>query len=328
MTNLVATGIAGTGLCLPENRVTNEDLTRVIDTTDEWITKRTGIRERRWVEDGVQCSDLATGAAREALANAGLEAGDLDLIVVGTVSGDLVFPAVACQVQHNLGATCAAFDVNAACTGFLTAMQVGSTHIAAGLAKNVLVIGAEVLSRMVNKTDRGSAIIFGDGAGAAILQPFDVCGRGEILRSTLGADGSGHDMIAMPMGGTRHFHNMDSYVKEDHFIQLKGREVYRFAVQKMAELIRWAMEDIDQEDLCCVIPHQVNQRIIEGALDRLDWDQSKVMVNIDRYGNTSAASVPIALHEALEEGRIQEGKYVVLVAFGAGLTWGGSLLRW
>jgi 3-oxoacyl-[acyl-carrier-protein] synthase-3 len=328
MTNLVATGIAGTGLCLPENRVTNEDLTRVIDTTDEWITKRTGIRERRWVEDGVQCSDLATGAAREALANAGLEAGDLDLIVVGTVSGDLVFPAVACQVQHNLGATCAAFDVNAACTGFLTAMQVGSTHIAAGLAKNVLVIGAEVLSRMVNKTDRGSAIIFGDGAGAAILQPFDVCGRGEILRSTLGADGSGHDMIAMPMGGTRHFHNMDSYVKEDHFIQLKGREVYRFAVQKMAELIRWAMEGIDQEDLCCVIPHQVNQRIIEGALDRLDWDQSKVMVNIDRYGNTSAASVPIALHEALEEGRIQEGKYVVLVAFGAGLTWGGSLLRW
>jgi 3-oxoacyl-[acyl-carrier-protein] synthase-3 len=300
----------------------------VIDTTDEWITKRTGIRERRWVEDGVQCSDLATGAAREALANAGLEAGDLDLIVVGTVSGDLVFPAVACQVQHNLGATCAAFDVNAACTGFLTAMQVGSTHIAAGLAKNVLVIGAEVLSRMVNKTDRGSAIIFGDGAGAAILQPFDVCGRGEILRSTLGADGSGHDMIAMPMGGTRHFHNMDSYVKEDHFIQLKGREVYRFAVQKMAELIRWAMEGIDQEDLCCVIPHQVNQRIIEGALDRLDWDQSKVMVNIDRYGNTSAASVPIALHEALEEGRIQEGKYVVLVAFGAGLTWGGSLLRW
>ncbi|MDP6368046.1 MAG: 3-oxoacyl-[acyl-carrier-protein] synthase III C-terminal domain-containing protein, partial [Planctomycetota bacterium] len=151
---------------------------------------------------------------------------------------------------------------------------------------------------------------------------------GEILRSTLGADGSGHDLIALPMGGTRHFHNMDSYVKEDHFIQLKGREVYRFAVQKMAELIRWAMEGIDQEDLCCVIPHQVNQRIIEGALDRLDWDQSKVMVNIDRYGNTSAASVPIALHEALEQGRIQDGKYVVLVAFGAGLTWGGSLLRW
>ncbi len=328
MTNLVAAGIAGTGLCLPENRVTNDDLARVIDTSDEWISKRTGIRERRWVEDGVQCSDLATGAARQALANAGLEASDLDLIVVGTVSADFVFPAVACQVQHSLGATCAAFDVNAACTGFLTAMQVGSTHIAAGQAKNVLVIGTEALSRMVNKTDRGSAIIFGDGAGAAILQPFDVCGRGEILRSTLGADGSGHDLIAIPMGGTRHFHNMDSYVKEDHFIQLKGREVYRFAVQKMAELIRWAMEGIDQDDLCCVIPHQVNQRIIEGALDRLDWDQSKVMVNIDRYGNTSAASVPIALHEALEQGRIQEGKYVVLVAFGAGLTWGGSLLRW
>ena len=328
MTNLVAAGIAGTGLCLPENRVTNDDLARVIDTSDQWISKRTGIRERRLVEDGVQCSDLATGAARQALANAGLEASDLDLIVVGTVSADFVFPAVACQVQHSLGATCAAFDVNAACTGFLTAMQVGSTHIAAGQAKNVLVIGTEALSRMVNKTDRGSAIIFGDGAGAAILQPFDVCGRGEILRSTLGADGSGHDLIAIPMGGTRHFHNMDSYVKEDHFIQLKGREVYRFAVQKMAELIRWAMEGIDQDDLCCVIPHQVNQRIIEGALDRLDWDQSKVMVNIDRYGNTSAASVPIALHEALEQGRIQEGKYVVLVAFGAGLTWGGSLLRW
>ncbi|HIG88061.1 MAG TPA: ketoacyl-ACP synthase III [Planctomycetes bacterium] len=328
MTNLIAAGIAGTGLCLPERRVTNDELAKVIDTSDEWIIKRTGIRERRWVEDGVQCSDLATGAAREALANAGIKASDLDLIVVGTVSGDCVFPAVACQVQHNLGATCAAFDVNAACTGFLTAMQVGSTHISAGLAKSVLVIGSEALSRMVNKTDRGSAIIFGDGAGAAILQPFDVCGRGEILRSTLGADGSGHDLIALPMGGTRHFHNMDSYVKEDHFIQLKGREVYRFAVQKMAELIRWAMEGIDQDDLCCVIPHQVNQRIIEGALDRLDWDQSKVMVNIDRYGNTSAASVPIALHEALEQGRIQEGKYVVLVAFGAGLTWGGSLLRW
>ncbi|MDE0905349.1 MAG: ketoacyl-ACP synthase III [Planctomycetota bacterium] len=328
MTKIQTAGIAGTGICLPDQLITNDDLAQIIDTNDEWITKRTGIRERRWVEDGVNCSDLATGAGRQALANAGLKAEDLDLIVVGTISGDLVFPSVACQVQHNLGATCSAFDVSAACTGFLTAMQVASTHIAAGLAKNVLVIGTEALSRMLDKTDRGSAIIFGDGAGAAVLQPFDICKRGEILRSTLGADGSGHGLIAMPMGGTSHFHNMDSYVSDEHFIKLKGREVYRFAVHKMAELIRWAMEGIDEEDLCCVIPHQVNQRIIEGALDRLDWNQDKVMINIQRYGNTSAASVPIAFHEALEEGRLQEGKYVVLVAFGAGLTWGANLLRW
>lgn len=328
MTILIPAGIAGTGLCLPERRVTNDDLAKVIDTNDEWIFQRTGIRERRWVEDGVQCSDLATGAGRQALANAGIEAGDLDLIVLGTVSGDLVFPSVACQVQENLGASCAAFDVNAACTGFLTALQVGTTHIAAGQAKNVLVIGTEALSRMVNKTDRGSAIIFGDGAGAVVLQPSDVCGQGEILRSILGADGSGHDLIALPMGGTKHFHNMDSYSADEHYIQLKGRDVYRFAVNKMAEMVRWAMEGIDEDDLCCVVPHQVNQRIIEGALDRLGWSQDKVMVNIERYGNTSAASVPIAFHEALEEGRFEKGKYVVLVAFGAGLTWGATLLRW
>lgn len=328
MTDLIPAGIAGTGLCLPDRRVTNDDLAQVIDTNDEWIVQRTGIRERRWLEDGVQCSDLATGAARQAIANAGIESSDLDLIVLGTVSGDFVFPSVACQVQDNLGANCAAFDVNAACTGFLTALQVGSTHISAGQAKNVLVIGTEALSRMVDKTDRGSAIIFGDGAGAVVLQPAKVCGRGEILRSTLGADGSGHDLIALPMGGTKHFHNMESYCAEEHFIQLKGRDVYRFAVNKMAEMIRWGLEGIDEDDLCCVVPHQVNKRIIEGALDRLGWSQDKVMVNIDSYGNTSAASVPIAFHEALEQGRLVEGKYVILVAFGAGLTWGATLIRW
>jgi 3-oxoacyl-[acyl-carrier-protein] synthase-3 len=330
MTQLQPVGIAGTGLCVPSRRVTNDDLAKVMDTNDEWITQRTGIRERRWIEDDRNCSDLATDAARQALEASGLAVDDLDMIVLGTVSGDCVFPSVACQVQENLGAkNAAAFDVNAACTGFLTALHTAQAFIASGTARNVLAIGTEALSRIVDKTDRGSAIIFGDGAGAAVLRRHEECGQGEILKTHLGSDGSGHDLIILPMGGSAHFHNMPSYDPSKHFIQLKGREVYRFAVNKMAEMIRWAMDGLDPDDVCCIVPHQVNQRIIEGALERLDSvDEQKVVVNIDRYGNTSAGSVPIALHEANERGLLIPGKYVVLVAFGAGLNWGATLIRW
>jgi 3-oxoacyl-[acyl-carrier-protein] synthase-3 len=329
MPSLVRAGIAGTGHAVPTRVITNDDLAEIVDTSDEWITQRTGIKERRWVDEGQNASDLAVAAAEQALADAGLQAEDVDMIVLGTVSADLRFPANACLVQERLGATnAAAFDVSAACTGFLTALHTAESFVAAGRAKVVLAIGVEALSRMVDLTDRGSCIIFGDGAGAAVVRRWQDCEQGEILKSRLGSDGSGANLIVAPMGGTAAWHNMPGYVKEEDFIHLKGREVYRFAVTKMTEMVRWACEGYDEDDVCLLVPHQVNMRIIEASLDRLGWSVDRCMVNIDRYGNTSAASVPIALHEAREAGRMQKGKLVVLVAFGAGLTWGATLIRW
>jgi 3-oxoacyl-[acyl-carrier-protein] synthase III len=329
MTNIERVGIAGTGLSVPDRVMSNDDFAKVVDTNDEWITQRTGIKERRWLSDGENGSDLAFKSAQQAMENAGVTADQIDLIVVGTISADMRFPANACLIQARLEAkNAAAFDVSAACTGFLTALHTAEAFVASGRAKVVLAIGVEALSRMVNMEDRGSCILFGDGAGAAILRPWSECEQGEILKSRLGADGEGCDFIAAPMGGTANWHTAPSYVAEEDFIQLKGREVYRFAVTKMTKMIKWAMEGHDPDDVCLLVPHQVNMRIIEASLDRLDWSVDRCMINIERYGNTSAASVPIALHEAVEAGRMQKGKLVILVAFGAGLTWGATLLRW
>lgn len=329
MSSRVRVGIAGTGSYLPARVVPNSFFESVVDTSDEWIVQRTGIRERRFVGPDEATSDLALGAARGALESSGIDPKDLDLIIVGTISPDHMLPACALLLQRELGAKHAgAFDVNAACTGFLTAMNIAESFIAAGRAKRVLAIGAESLSRFLDLKDRTSCILFGDGGGAALLAPWEDCRQGEILKTTLGADGGGYEHIHMQGGGSRIPPTHESLDAGLHFIRVKGRETYRFAVQQMADTIEQMLAGHSYDDVTLVVPHQVNQRIIDAALERLGWNAEKVMINIDRYGNTSAASVPVALDEARRAGRIEKGKLVILVGFGAGLTWGGALLRW
>ena len=329
MTSRVRVGIAGTGSYMPERVVPNSYFEKIVDTSDEWIVQRTGIKERRFAAPDQATSDMAIEAAKAALESSGTRPEDLDLIILGTLTPDHLLPATAALVQHRLGATrAAAFDCNAACTGFMTALTTGEAFVASGRARRVLAIGAEALSRFVDFQDRTSCILFGDGAGAAVLAPWDECRQGEILRSTLGADGSGYEFIHMRGGGSRQPPTHSSIDGGDHFIRVRGREVFRFAVTKMSDLIAEMVEGHSYDELCLVVPHQVNQRIIESALERLGWSDEKVMVNIQRYGNTSAATVPVALDEARRTGRLEKGKLVVLVAFGAGLTWGGTLIRW
>ena len=329
MASRIRVGIAGTGAYVPERVVPNEWFEGRIETTDEWIVQRTGIRERRYAAEDQATSDLCVLAAEKAMLAAGVTAEDLDLIVVGTISPDFQLPSTAVLVQDRLGATKAgAFDVAAACSGFLTALHTVEAFIGAGRARCVLVIGAETLSRFLNFEDRSSCIIFGDGAGAAILLPHGECGQGEIMRTSLGADGSGYKFIHMPGGGTRKPATVESVQANDHKIQLQGRETFKFAVTRMSALIAEFMEDYEPSELGLIVPHQVNRRIIDAALDRLGMTDEKVMVNIQHYGNTSAASVPVALDEAIRAERAIPGKLIILVAFGAGLTWGGTLIRW
>jgi 3-oxoacyl-[acyl-carrier-protein] synthase-3 len=252
------------------------------------------------------------------------------MIILATVSGDhLGVPATSCIVQENLGAkNAAAFDIQAACTGFLYALSVGRQFIATGAYKNVLVIGGEGLSRIIDIYDRGTSIIFGDGAGAVLLQPHATCQQGLIEDITLGADGSGAQFITRPRGGAMEQITPEILSEGTHQLRMKGREVYRFAVGRMTELMAWAMEGQDMEELSMVVPHQVNKRILETATKKLDLPPEKVYINIDKYGNTSAGSVPVALCECLDSGKIEKGKLVVMAAFGAGLTWGGARLRW
>ncbi len=329
MTTRVRVGIAGLGSYAPERVMTNQDFERLVDTSDEWIVQRTGIRERRFAADDQATSDLCLVAARRALEAAGIGPEELDLVIVGTLTPDYLLPSCSCLVQHGLGARNAgAFDVAAACTGFLTALHAAEAFIAAGRARRVLAIGAETLSRFLDLSDRTSCILFGDAAGAAVVAPLEECRRGEVLRTRLGADGSAFEMIHMKGGGSRLPPSHETVERGEHFIRLRGREVYRFAVTKMADLIREMTAGFEPEEIGLIVPHQVNQRIIEAAMDRVGWPLDKVVSNIDRYGNTSAATVPVALDEAWRTGRLEPGKLVVLVAFGAGLTWGGSLLRW
>lgn len=329
MSHRVRVGIAGTGAYLPERAVPNSYFEGILDTSDEWIVQRTGIRERRYAAEDQATSDLCIEAAKRALEDSGIRPEDLDLVICGTLSPDYMLPSTACLIQDAIGAKNAgAFDLNAACTGFVTAFATGEAFVAAGRAKRVLVLGAETLSRFLNFGDRGSSILFGDGAGAAVLAPLEDCGQGEILKTTLGSDGSGYDYIHIPAGGARTPASGDTVEQNLHTIQLKGREVYRFAVSHMASLIQEMLEGHPEEELSLIVPHQVNRRIIDAALERCGMTDEKVMVNIQHYANTSAATVPIALDQARREARIEPGKLVVLVAFGAGLTWGGSLIRW
>ena len=320
--------IAGTGSYLPEKRLTNEDLATLVDTNDAWIVQRTGIRERRVVSEGESTATLATAAARRAIDAAGLQPADIDLVICATITPEMGFPSTACFVAHNLGMTTTpAFDLSAACSGFLYALETGASFIKTGHYKNVLVIGAETLSRITDYTDRSSCILFGDGAGAVVLQRSTDTGRG-LIYSSLHADGGGWEMLHHTPG-SRNPITAAMVDSRTHYIKIKGREVYKFAVQRFTELLEDALKkcELTHEQVKLLIPHQVNQRIIDSAVEKLGLPPEKAFVNIDKYGNTSAASIPIALDEAWKSGRIEKGDFLVFVAFGAGLTWANAVVR-
>ncbi|MDB5332554.1 MAG: fabH 1 [Phycisphaerales bacterium] len=320
--------IAGTGSFVPEKRLTNDDLSKMVDTNDEWIVQRTGIRERRVVSEGESTATLATAAARKALEAAGIEPKDLDLIVCGTISGEMVFPSTACFVAAALGLNSTpAFDISAACSGFLYTLQTGVSFIKSGLYRNVLVIGAETLSRLTDYTDRGSCILFGDGAGALVLQRSPDPKLG-VIYSSLHADGHGWEMLCCKPG-SRHPIGEALLAERNQYMKIRGREVYKFAVQRFEELIEDALRkcELKPEDVSLIVPHQVNQRIIDSAMHKLGLGMEKAYVNIDKYGNTSAASIPIAFDEAVRAGKINPGDVIVMVAFGAGLTWANAVVR-
>lgn len=329
MTAVRKVGIAGVGRYVPEKRLSNQDLEKLVDTSDEWIVQRTGIRERRIADKDQYTSTLAIEAARQALDDAGIKAEDLELIICATVTGDQPFPATACRVGLELGAKDAGgFDVAAACSGFVFASQVAANMIAAGQYSRVLVIGAEVLSRILDYSDRNTCVLFGDGAGAAIYTPLEDAKRGEYLGGSISMEGGAEDVLAQPGGGSRYPPSPETLEKGLQYMKMGGTKVFRFAVRVFASLVRDVVENYGKDEIGLIIPHQVNQRIIESAMEQAGLPMDMVFTNIDRYGNTSAASVPIALREAYDEGRLEKGKLVVIPAFGAGMAWGHLLLRW
>jgi len=322
--------ISGTGSYLPEKVLTNEDFEKIVDTSDEWITTRTGIKERRVAPEDWATSDLAEAAARKALEDAGIEAGDLDLIIVATITPDTLLPSAACWLQAKLEAHDAgAFDLSAACSGFVYGANVAWQFVGSGMYDHVLVVGAECLTRFTNYKDRTSCILFGDGAGAAVFSPSEDSAS-DILYGTLGADGRGADIMMTPAGGSRRPATRETVDNMEHCMVIRGRETYKFAVQKMADLVADGLDAVGMStaDLKWIIPHQVNTRILEGAVKRLGIPLEEIYINIDRVGNTSAASVPIALDEANRKGMLHRGDVVALVAFGGGLSWASIILRW
>ncbi|SDW01274.1 3-oxoacyl-[acyl-carrier-protein] synthase III [Marininema mesophilum] len=322
-------GILGTGSYLPERVLTNADLEKMVDTSDEWIVSRTGIRERRIASDEQASSDLAVEAAQRALDAAGITAEQLDLIVVGTVTPDMVFPATACLVQDRLGAKKAAtFDVSAACTGFIYGISVAAQFIQTGVYKHALVIGVDCLSRITNYTDRNTCVLFGDGAGATVLGPVNE-GEG-FLSFELGGDGAGGHLLKQEGGGSRMPASQETVANNLHTIAMNGREVFKFAVRVIGSSAEEALSKagLTKEDIDFLIPHQANMRIIDAAVDRLGIPKERTVVNLDRCGNMSSASVPVALDQAVQEGRIHKGDTVVLVGFGGGMTWGATVVKW
>ncbi len=321
-TENIRAGFLGTGSCLPDNEMTNFDLEKIVDTNDEWIRSRTGISARRIADENTATSDLAVVAAERAMEAAGITAEQLDLIIVATITPDMMFPSTACIIQDKLGANNAsAFDVSAACSGFVYGTTLAKQFVESGNAKHVLVIGAETLSKIMDFTDRNTCVLFGDGAGAAIIGPVE---KGGILATDLGANGTGGKFLTLPAGGSRMPASQHTIDNRLHYIKMDGSEVFKFAVRIMAksskeviEKANWSVDDIDY-----LVPHQANIRIINSAGKKLKLPIEKVHVNLDKFGNTSAASVPIALDEAVRSGKINSGDKVVLVAFGGGLTWG------
>ena len=321
--------IAGIGAYLPKSVLSNHDLEKKIDTTDHWITERTGIRERRIAAPDEAASDLAVHAANGALESAKIMAKDIELIIVATATPDMLFPSTACLVQDRLGANRAvAFDLMAACSGFVYALQVGDLYIRTGLYQKVLVIGSEVMSRIVDWSDRSTCILFGDGAGAVVLT--GTTEEDGILSIHLHSDGRLWDLIQVPGGGSRVPPSPDLISSHQQFIKMKGSETFKVAVRALEDTIHEAMKanGVSISDVDLFVPHQANIRIIEATIQRLKLPLSKVMINLDRYGNTSAASIPIALEEAVKSSRVKKGDLVLLATFGAGLTWSSALLRW
>ena len=326
---MIRARITGTGSYVPEKVLTNLDIEKFLDTNDEWIRARTGICERHIAADDENTSDLATRASERALEMAGVSAEDLDLIVVGTITGDYPWPATACIVQANLGAKNAgAFDVSAACSGFLFALSCAVDRVEAGRAKKVLVIGAEILSRVVNWEDRNTCILFGDAAGAVIVEATD--GDNGILSTHLHSDGTQLELLYQPGFGTKHLPSIEALENKNYFLTMQGNEVFKVAVRSMSSVANIALEanNLSVEDVDLFIPHQANMRILKATAKKIGLKDDQVYINVDRFGNTSGATIPLALDEANRAGRIKEGDLLLLDAFGGGFTWAATLLRW
>ncbi len=322
-------GILATGSYTPDRVLSNFDLEKMVETTDEWIVSRTGIRERRICSAEQASSDLAYEAAKKALERANISAEQLDMIIVATVTPDMMFPSTACILQEKLGAKrAAALDVSAACTGFLYGITTAAQFIANGLYKYVLVVGVETLSKITNYKDRNTCVLFGDGAGAAVI--------GEVREGfgfqsfELGADGAGGELLCLPAGGSRIPASSESVENNLHYLSMAGGEVFKFAVRVMNSATEAVLSKagVERENIDLLVPHQANKRIIDSAVQRFGLSEDKVAINLDRYGNMSSASIPVALDEAIAAGRVKEGDNVILVGFGGGLTWGATLLKW
>lgn len=323
--------ITAIGTAVPPKLLTNDDLEKMVETTDQWIVERTGIKQRHIVEPGVTTSELATQAARKVLEKTGLKATDIELIIVATITPDMQLPATACLVQQNIGATGAwGFDLSIACSGFLYALMVGANFVTTGAHKNVLVIGLDVMSSIIDYTDRSTCIIFGDGGGAALLQP---CAPGEetgIVDFVHEVDGSGGPALCLPAGGSKHPASKETVEQRMHYVHQDGQVVFKFATRKMAELCEKVLErnGLSGKDVDLFVPHQANRRIIVSAAERMGLDMERVIVNIDEFGNTTAGTLPLALQSAIDQGKLKKGSLVLMATVGAGFSAGAALLRW
>jgi 3-oxoacyl-[acyl-carrier-protein] synthase-3 len=329
VSQLVRAKITALGTYVPPRVMTNADLEKIIETSDEWIVTRTGIRERHIVDQGVATSDLAVEATKRALAERGIDANEIEAIVVATVTPDMLFPSTACLVQHKLGMKNVwGFDLSAACSAFVYALQTGAQFVATGAHKKVLVIGADVMTSILDYTDRATCILFGDGAGAVILEPSED-GNG-IIDFVHEVDGSGGCSLYMPAGGSLHPASHETVDQRMHYIRQDGQAVFKFAVRKMAEVCETLLQrnGVKASDIDCFIPHQANQRIINATAERVGLKQENVIINIDRYGNTTAGTIPLAMQSAREQGKLKKGDLVLLASVGAGFTVGATLLRW
>ena len=322
--------ITAVGHYVPERRVTNNDLSKIVDTSDEWIYERTGIRERRIADKGTGASDLGAKAAQKVLEQRGIDASEIDLIVFATVTPDMFFPSSACLVQQKIGASRAwGFDLSGACSGFIYALTTAAQFIQTGAHGKVLVIGADIMTSIINFEDRATCVLFGDGAGAVLLEPADPGEQG-IIDFSLRCDGSGGQYLYMPAGGSRIPSSAETVQKKMHYVHQDGKNVFKFAVRGMVEISQEILErnKLDVHSIKLYIPHQANLRIIRSAMEKMGLDESQVAINIDRYANTTAGTIPICLSEAVESKRIRANDYILMASFGAGFTWGSLLLRW
>ncbi len=328
MTAARAAAIIGTGMAVPSRVVTNVDLSKTIDTSDEWIVTRTGIKERRVAADGEATSDLGYLAGRQALENAKVKPEELDLIIAATMTPDMLCPATACLIQKKLGAKNAGgFDLEAACSGFIYGLSMARGAILGGEAKTILLVGAETVSRIIDWQDRRTCVLFGDAAGAVVMRA-ETDGRG-VLGTLLGADGGGAELIEVPAGGSRLPASRETVDGRQHFLRMRGQDVFKAGVRSMTQAVIQVLAKcgLKKEDISLLIPHQANKRIIDAIANSLDFPKEKILINLDRFGNTSAATIPVALHEAITEGRVKSGDLVCTVAFGGGLTWGSAVIR-